>query len=242
MAHHTDRNTDPQSAVGYVRVSTEEQAREGVSLSAQQERIRAYCTMRGLDLVAVVTDSGVSAGKPLHTRPGGQQVLDMVSRGEVANVVAMKLDRLFRDCADCLEVTRDWDRRGLALHLIDLGGQAIDTSTAMGRFFLTVMAGAAEMERNLVRERTAAAMAYKKARGEYTGGEAPYGWHLTDDNTLEPHRAEQQVIAAARELRAAGLSLRKVGAGLAERGLLPRSRRQWHAETVKALLGARVAA
>ena len=59
--------------------------------------------------------------------------------------VQTKLDRLFRNCQDCLQVTALWDRLGISLHLIDLGGQAIDTSSAMGRFFLTVMGGAAEI-------------------------------------------------------------------------------------------------
>ncbi len=135
-----------------------------------------------------------------------------------------------------------WDRQGVSLHLIDLGGQAIDTSTAMGRFFLTVMAGAAEMERNLICERTAAVMAHKRACGEYTGGRVPYGWRVSSDGVrLVPHEAEQQVIAAARELRESGLSLRRVGAALAAEGLLPRSGGRWHAETVKSLLVGRAA-
>ena len=68
--------------------------------------------------------------------------------------MACKLDRLFRDAADCLNVTKHWDKRNIALHLIDVGGQTIDTSSSMGRFFLTMMAGVAEMERNLIRDRT----------------------------------------------------------------------------------------
>jgi len=139
-------------AVAYVRVSTEEQATEGISLEAQNHRVRAYCELRGLELVDIITDAGVSAGKPLARRDGGARLLHLIRRGEAVAVVAFKLDRLFRNCADCLTVTATWDRSGVALHLIDLGGQAVDTSTAMGRFFLTVMAGAAEMERGLVAE------------------------------------------------------------------------------------------
>ncbi|MCZ7649608.1 MAG: recombinase family protein [Planctomycetota bacterium] len=184
----------------------------------------------------------MSAGKPLATRTGGRRVADLVKRGKVAAVVAYKLDRLFRDAADCLNVTAGWDRAGVAMHLVDLGGQSIDTSSAMGRFFLTVMAGAAEPERNMVRERTAFAMARKKERGEFCGGEAPYGFRVVADGGLEPDEEEQAVIAAARELREAGLSLRRVGDRLAERGYLPRSGGKWHAETVKSLLKSGVAA
>lgn len=225
--------------VAYVRVSTEEQASEGVSLAAQEEAARAYCALRGLELASVVVDAGVSAGKPLAERPGGSRVLAAVASGAVAGVVALKLDRLFRDAGDCLTVTRGWDDLGAALHLIDLGGQSIDTSTAAGRFFLTIMAGAAEMERNLIRERTSSAMAYKRAHREYTGGRVPYGWSLATDGVhLEACPAEQAVIREARELRAAGLSLRKIGAELALRGLLPRTGSAWGATSVDVLLDA----
>jgi DNA invertase Pin-like site-specific DNA recombinase len=158
-------------------------------------------------------------------------------------VVAFKLDRLFRDAADCLVVTKAWDRANVALHLVDLGGQAIDTSSTMGRFFLTMMAGVAEMERNMIRDRTAVAMARKQERGEYTGGQCPFGWRLAADGThLEPDAAEQAMIAAARRWQAAGLSLRKIGTALAADGYLPRGGGQWAASSVKCLLAAEVAA
>lgn len=209
----------------YVRVSTEEQARGGVSLEAQEATARAYLAMRGLDLAELVVDAGVSAGAPLATRPGGARVLELVRSGAVAGVVACKLDRLFRDCGDCLAVTAAWDKADVALHLVDMGGQTVDTSTAMGRFFLTVMAGAAELERGMVRERTAAAMAHVKAQGRRVGG-VPYGRRLAaDGRTLEVDEGEAAVVAAVRELLASGLSLRKVSAELERRGFLSRTGR-----------------
>jgi len=226
----------------YLRVSTEEQANEGLSLRAQEARLRAYCAMRDLDLVELIADPGVSAGRPLDRRDGGRRLLELVRRRQVGVVVAYKLDRLFRDCADCLTVTRAWDNTGIALHLIDLGGQAVDTTSAMGRFFLTVMAAAAELELNQIRERTAAAMALKRDRGEYTGGEPPYGWRVAEDGVaLRPHFEEQQAISTGRTLRATGLSLRKVGAELEGLGILPRSGRGWHAKTVRGLLASEAA-
>jgi resolvase-like protein len=113
------------------------------------------------------------AAKPVHSRIGGQRILDLVQRSAVAHVVTYKLDRLFRDCADCLTVTAAWDKKAIALHLVDLGGQTLDTSSAMGRFFLTVMAGAAELERNLIRERTSEAIGYVKTRDARPVGTCP---------------------------------------------------------------------
>lgn len=225
-------------AIAYVRVSTEEQASEGVSLEAQERAVRAYTEMRGVELVDVVVDAGVSAGKPLSDREGGRQVLEAVKRGKAEAVVSFKLDRLFRDCQDALGVTKAWDRAGAALHLVDLGGQSIDTSTAMGRFFLTVMAGAAELERNMIRERTSSAMQHMRAQHAYTGGRAPYGWALTDAGDLVENEAEQRVITEARELRASGLTLRAVAQQLAARGYRPRTGKTWHASQIRNMVKA----
>jgi len=234
---------ESKTAVCYVRVSTEEQAREGVSLEAQESALRAYCVMRGLEIAEFVIDAGVSAGKPLATRPGGAKVLAAVKSNRAGAVVAWKLDRLFRDAVDCLETTSAWDKKGVALHLVDMGGQSIDTASATGRFFMTMLAGMAEMERNRIRERTAVAMQFKKSKGEFCGGAAPYGWNVGADGiTLTPNEREQEIARAARELREEGMSLRKVGKRLQALGLLPRSGKSWHPETVKSVLNAKVAA
>ena len=222
-------------AVGYIRVSTTEQAEEGVSLEGQETAVRAYCSMRGIQLVELINDAGISAGKPLHRREGGRRVLELVRRKAVGGVVAWKLDRLFRDCADCLSVTGSWDKADVALHLIDMGGQAIDTSTAMGRFFLTVMAGAAEMERNLIRERTSAGMAVKKARGE-SPGQVPYGYRLANDGVrLEANPDEQRRLAAMLTWRSQGLTLQAITHRLNQEAV-PARGKQWHLTTVARLM------
>jgi DNA invertase Pin-like site-specific DNA recombinase len=213
--------TTAPAAICYVRVSTDEQAATGHSLEAQESAVRAYCALRGFVVSAVIVDAGVSGGTPLANRPGGSQVLaELTRRSGPRHVVCVKLDRAFRSAADCLAVTGEWDRRGVSLHLTDLGGQAVDTSSAMGRFMLCVLAGAAELEKNLIGERTAAAMATMRACGLYTGGSAPYGYTLNADGvTLTECPTEQATIAEARRLRGQGLSLRKVAAELAAQGM-----------------------
>ncbi len=196
-------------AIGYTRVSTEEQAQEGLSLDAQAERIRAYCKAQGLKLGELLTDEGVSAAKPLATRPAGSKLLDILAAGEAQAVVSVKLDRLFRDAVDCLATVRSWNEDGIALHLLDLGGAAFNSASALGRFFLTVMAGAAEMERNLISERTKTALAYKRSKGEWLGA-APFGYRLLDGG-LVPHESEQVIIAAIKQDRKARhLSIREL--------------------------------
>jgi DNA invertase Pin-like site-specific DNA recombinase len=232
--------TTTPAAICYIRVSTDEQATTGHSLEAQQAAVRAYCALRGFTVSAVVVDAGVSGGTPLVSRPGGAQVLaELAKRNGPRHVVVVKLDRAFRSAADCLQVTSEWDRKGVSLHLTDLGGQAVDTSSAMGRFMLTVLAGAAELERNLIGERTAAAMQGMKAAGLYTGGRVRYGYALaTDGVTVTPCESEQATIAEARRLHAAGLSQLKIAAALADRGLMNRKGRPFSAGSVQCILEA----
>jgi len=227
-------------AVGYVRVSTVEQADEGVSLDAQEARLRAYCAMRGLELVELVIDAGVSAGKALATREGGRRVLDLVAKRKVGAVVGVKLDRFFRDAVDALTVTKAWDRAGVGLHLVDMGGTSIDTSSAVGRMFLTMLAGVAEMERGLIAERTKAAMRHKRARGQFNGGPAArYGYVLgADGSTLVPVPAEQEVLAIARQLHEGGMSLRQVAQELTTRGFTARTGRPFAGEQVRRMVAA----
>lgn len=101
----------------------------------------------------------------------------------------------------------------------------------------------AQYKRALIRARTRAALPVKRGRGERLGGDLPYSYHLGPDGVhLEADEDDQQVIAAAPELRSAGMSLRQIGAALMARGLLPRSGRSWYPETVRALLLAQEAA
>jgi site-specific DNA recombinase len=227
-------------SVGYCRVSTAEQAEQGISLDAQEARIRAYATMRGLELVDVVVDAGVSAGKyTLDAREGGKRVLAAVRSRTVRHVIALKLDRLFRDAEDALHQTKAWDKVGVSLHLIDLGGASIDTSSAMGRMFLTMMAGFAEMERTLIAERTTFALARKREKGECIG-QVPYGKALDADGLhLIDHVLEQAVIRTVRELRSVGLSYRAIAGELNARGLTNRDGGKFlHTQIVRMLSAA----
>lgn len=223
-------------AVGYIRVSTEEQSREGVSLDAQMERVTAYCTLRGLELRAVYRDEGVSAGKPLSQRPEGSALLEAVRAGDVTHVVSLKLDRLFRNAIDCLSTAQEWDDAGVALHLVDLGGQAVDTTSAMGRFFLTVMAAAAEMERGLIVERTRLALQHKRSKGERLGT-TPLGFMTPEPGApMQPVPEELEAVRLILKRRRRGgkrASFRAIARELTEAGLRTKRGGEWHASTVR---------
>jgi site-specific DNA recombinase len=112
------------SAVAYIRVSTDEQAASGLGLEHQEQRIRAYAEANGLTLVQLVRDDGVSVGKVLAARRGGKAVLDILAAGTARHVVALKLDRLFRSTVDALTASADWNKAGVGLHLSTTAARA----------------------------------------------------------------------------------------------------------------------
>jgi DNA invertase Pin-like site-specific DNA recombinase len=221
-------------SIGYVRVSTEEQAREGVSLDAQEARLRSYCTAAGLTLVEVIRDEGVSASKPLSSRPGGAALLRVVARRQVRHVVVVTLDRAFRNTIDCLTTVNAWDLANVALHLVDHGGQSINTKTAVGRMFLTMLAGFAEMERRLTAERITAALRHKKGQRK-AYGPTPYGFDRQGDRLiLNP--AEQKVIRQMRRWRQAGRTLAWIADTLTRRGIPAKRGGAWNPYGVRYIL------
>ena len=223
------------AAIGYIRVSTDQQAEEGVSLDAQRERLEAYAKMQDLDLVEIIEDAGISGTVPLADRDGGAALIAALVDHQAPHVVALKLDRLFRDAADALNQTRQWDKDKIALHLIDVGGQSINTSSAMGRMFLTMMAGFAELERNLISERTAAALRHKKQKGEVYSA-LPLGYE-DQDGQLVPIDEEMVIVSEIRAMRQDGLSLHKIANDLNGRGIVGKRGGRFYASTIRAILG-----
>ena len=222
--------------IAYLRVSTDKQADHGVSLDAQRAKVEAYASLYDLELVDVAVDAGASA-KTLD-RPALAGALKRLATGEAEALLVVKLDRLTRSVVDLSALVERCNKQGWALLSV---GEQVDTRTAAGRMVLNILATIGQWEREAIGERTAAALAHKKTKGERVG-QIPYGWSLATDGVhLDPHHAEQEVIRLARELREAGLSLRKVGAALERKGLLPRTGKQWHAQTVKSLLAADLA-
>ncbi|PKN67573.1 MAG: recombinase [Deltaproteobacteria bacterium HGW-Deltaproteobacteria-15] len=219
-------------AIGYIRVSTEDQAKEGVSLDSQRSKIQAYCHLKDLTLREIIEDAGISA-KNLR-RPGAQKVLKLARRKEIDAVVVYKLDRFFRSTTDALETTKEFEKWGVSFHSIE---ETLDTRSAMGRFFFTLTAALAEMERRLIGERTKAALSHKRSRNEKTGGEIPYGYDLTEGGILIKNDEEQKVIRLIRNLHAQELSLRRICADLERQGYRTKTGNpHWHPETISHII------
>lgn len=205
-------------ALGYIRVSTDKQADHGVSLEAQREQIEGYCKLYGLELIDVIVDAGESA-KSLD-RPGLTQALAALRSGKADALIVAKLDRLTRNVRDLGDLIESYFRRSALLSV----GEQFDTRSASGRMVLNMLTTIAQWEREIIGERTAAALAHKASRGEYVGGKPPFGFRVGPDGVnLVEHEGEQAVLTQARKLRAAGLSLRAVARELHDAGLSGRT-------------------
>lgn len=205
--------------VAYCRVSLDKQAEKGISLDVQQAKVRAYAALYELDLVDVIVDAGVSA-KTLD-RPGLNRALDMLRKGDAEAILVVKLDRLTRSVGDLATLVKKYFTSGRAA-LLSVSEQ-VDTRTASGRMVLNMLTTIAQWERETVGERTSQAMQHKAASGEYTGGDIPFGFSVSPDGVrLVDNEAEQAVLAQARSLRDAGLSLRAVAGELTRRGFRSR--------------------
>jgi len=218
-------------ATGYVRVSTGKQAEEGVSLEAQEARIRAWCQAQGHELAATEVDAGLSGGRA-DNRPALQAALAAVCAAKGVLVV-YSLSRLARSTRDALDIAERLHDAGA--NLVSLS-ESIDTTTAMGRFFFTVLAALAALERDLISERTSMAMRHIAANGGYTGGEAPYGWKRTTENVNRRDADEQRVISMIRKLHDGGQNAPSIARTL-NGAFVPCRGSAWHAKTVSRVIG-----
>ena len=207
--------------VGYVRVSTEKQANNGLSLEAQQEKIRLYAQLHDLDLVEVIVED--ASAKALD-RPGLQEALNRLINGQAQGIIVAKLDRLTRSVRDLGELLDEYFTRG-SLALMSVG-ESIDTTTAAGRLVLNVLVSVAQWERETASERTKEVLAHQKAQGKRTGV-IPYGKRLAGEGQyLEDEPYEQSVIRLVKKYRAQGKTERAIVDLLAKRGKVGRTGRR----------------
>lgn len=222
--------------VGYVRVSTDQQADDGVSLAAQRAKLHAYALALDLELVDVFEDAGFSA-KSLQ-RPGLAAALELLDAGGAEGLVVTKLDRLTRSVRDLGDlVDRYFAARCSLLSVSD----AIDTRTAAGRLVLHVLAAVSQWEREATAERTRDALSQLRAEGVQLGGEA-LGWRRADARDERGHRALERLVdeAATCErivaLAAEGRSLREIADVMDAEGRHTKRGGRWHPMTIQRVL------
>ena len=196
-------------AILYVRVSTSRQVEQGASLETQEAKLRQYAAFHDFDQVEVIADEGIS-GKTT-ARPGFQLLMNAVKSRSVDAVIVYSLSRFARNTIATLEAIEVMNRRDVAFHSLT---ENIDTTSPIGRFFLTTLAGLAQLEREQIAERTRAVLQHKKSIGERVG-QVPFG-SKDDNGYIIPDEGEQAAITLIRELRTKGLSCRAIASRLEE--------------------------
>jgi len=218
--------------IGYARVSTQEQAQEGISLDAQSARLTAYAAAHELDLVRIETDAGVS-GKKTSNRPALQRALAALKASDADGLVIVKLDRLSRTTRDILDLVSQAEREGWAFHSLQ---EHLDTTTPAGKFTLTILGALAQLEREQVAERTRGAMAELRRQGRKTGSKPPFGYRH-DGGRVVPDDDERPILERIRELRREGAGAYKIMGVLNREGVVnPRTADVWRLGTVQSIL------
>jgi DNA invertase Pin-like site-specific DNA recombinase len=187
-------------AVGYVRVSTQEQANSGLGLEAQRAAITRWAVERGLEL-AIYEDAGIT-GTSMEKRPALAAALAAATSGRV--LVAYSLSRFARSTRDMLLIAERLKRQGADLVSLT---ESVDTTTATGRLVFTLLSALSQFERDLTADRTRAALAALKARGVRLG--RPPGTRLTGA-ALEGARAAARAGAEANRRKFAAHAQKRV--------------------------------
>lgn len=206
--------------LGYVRVSTNDQADSGLGLEAQRSALTEECARRGWELAGILEDAGLS-GKSLDNRPALQEALSVVEARsrDATGIVVTRLDRLTRSLLDFAGLldrarTNKWN-----LVALDLG---IDLSTPAGEFLASVMAAAAQWERRIIGQRTREALAVKRGQGVRLGRPPSISLDVVEIIRLR-HAGGAGYAAIAGELNAAGVPTARGG-------------QRWHDTTVRKVL------
>lgn len=211
------------NVIGYVRVSTDEQADSGAGLAAQRQAIEAECARRGWTLAEVIEDAGYSARN--LKRPGIARALELLDSHQADGLIVAKLDRLSRSMIDFTGLMDRAQRKGWDLVALDMG---VDTSTPQGEMLANVLATFAQFERRLISQRTKDALAQKKAAGVKLG---------------RPRLLPDAVRARVAQERSDGMTLAAIAAGLNRDGIrTAQGGEQWWPSTVRAVVGQAVPA
>lgn len=180
--------------VGYCRVSTLMQAKEGISLETQAQKIREYAQYKNLVVKKIYMDEGIS-GKDYKVRPGLVALLDEL--GDRTYVVVVSLSRLARNVKQTIDLNEIIERNNSFLVALDVD---VNTNTASGRLIFTILSGFYQFEREQTAERVSANLS-RLSREKKLKSKPPYGWRYIGRNIpWERNEAEQENIAFIRKL------------------------------------------
>jgi site-specific DNA recombinase len=218
-------------AYGYCRVSTTDQQDEGVSLSNQQQRIKAWAAANGHDLAGMYVEA--RSGGRADNRPELKKAMAAACR-DGGILVVYSLSRFSRSVRDTLALADQLERAGANLASLS---ESLDTSTPVGRMFFQLMSVLSEFERNQLRQRTTSAMSHLRQHNKRISSKIPMGYDLAKDGmTLLTNQNEQDVIARIVQRRASGMTLGAIARSLVAEKVSTKLGGQWAPNTVLAII------
>lgn len=226
-------------AVGYIRVSTDKQAKYGVSLEAQQSKIAAMVQLQDAKLLEIIQDD--ESGKSLD-RPGMQRIIEMVKRQEIDLLIVFKLDRLTRSVVDLNELVTMFNKYKVSLVSLS---ESIDTGSASGWIVMNLLTVVSHWERLAISERTTFALRHKKSTRKQLFNHDPYGYNRINftldakgkkvGGELKADPVEMEIareIIERRAMLSGQPSLRHVAESLNQRGIPAKRGGKWYASAI----------
>ena len=190
MEYNEQNNTEKKNVAGiYIRVSTEDQVREGFSLGEQKEKLEALCKYKGYEIYKVYKDAGISAKDMTH-RPQFQQMIEDMKSGKINYIVAYKLDRVTRSVRD-LEILISTLEQYHCYLICDRDD--VNTSTANGRFFIRMLTVLSQLEIEIVSERTKFGLGGAIKAG-HIPGVCPFGYYRDTDKTIKIDNSTKDIF------------------------------------------------
>lgn len=230
--------TVTQRAIGYIRVSTENQnGADTYGLETQRDAITRYCGAQGLELIEIFEDAALSGCLQPLERPGLLSALNALKSGEVQKFIVPRLDRLARDAMLNLWLEKEIRKAGTELVSI---AEPYRWDDPTQKLLLTMVAAFSEFERSLISSRLSSGRKTKARNGGYAGGKAPIGYKaLKGSKVLEVDDTKASVVQRVFELRGAGASMQKIADTLNEEGLTTAQGQAFHKMQVKRIIDRR---
>ena len=219
----------------YLRVSTEEQAREGYSLGAQRETLETYCEIHDFEIVDVYIDDGYTGRNT--NRPAYRRMMEDIDAWDA--ILVLKMDRIHRNTRNFIEMMDNLKKKGKDFISKQ---EKLDTKTAMGNFVMQLIQGIAQLESEQIGERTrdgmrekAEGLAYSDDKKRTMGFTPPFGYRI-DDGKLVDDFNEQYVVDLIFKLYASDETMDSICYSLNQQGLLTRKGNPWNKFNLRNIL------
>lgn len=231
LSHPKDENSAALAA-GYIRVSTEGQAENGLGLSIQESQIQRFCAKSPkLHLTKIYRDAGLS-GASIDNRPALLQLIEDARQGLFKKVIVAKLDRIARDTFYTLWIEKELKKYSVELYSI---AEPYRWDDPVQKIFLQIISSFAEYEKNRIVERLYSGRRKKLESGKYAGGRPAYGYRAKDGKLAIVHH-EAEIIREIRAMRMGRMSYQRIAERLNERGAKPHHAERFHASTIHYML------